>query len=67
MIVHRTFGLEVLQLILASKLSELEHLENFSANNHLESKANANGILLGVSFLEFCPRMLPFARKIKFP
>ena len=33
-----TFGLEVLQLILASKLSELEQLENFSANNHLESK-----------------------------
>ena len=33
-IVHRTFGLEVLQLILASKLRELEQLENFSANNH---------------------------------
>jgi len=28
----------VLQLILASKLSELEQFENFSANNQLESK-----------------------------
>ena len=33
-----TFGLMVLQLILASKLSELEQFENFSANNQLESK-----------------------------
>ena len=30
MIVHRTFGLEVLQLILASKLSELEQDAAFS-------------------------------------
>ena len=33
-----TFGLNVLQLILASKLSELEQFEIFSANNQLESK-----------------------------
>ena len=33
-----TFGLEVLQLILASKLSELEHLENFSANNNIRKQ-----------------------------
>ena len=33
-----TFGLVVLQLILASKLSELEQFENFSANNQLERK-----------------------------
>ena len=33
-----TFGLVVLQLILASKLSELEQFENFLANNQLESK-----------------------------
>ena len=33
-----TFGLEVLQWILASKLSELEQFENFSANHPLESK-----------------------------
>ena len=33
-----TFVLMVLQLILALKLSELEQLEIFSANNHLESK-----------------------------
>ena len=32
-----TFGLVVLQLNLASKLSELEHFENFAANNQLES------------------------------
>ena len=33
-----TFGSLVLQLILASKLSELEQFEFFSANNQLESK-----------------------------
>ena len=33
-----TFGSVVLQLILASKLSELEQFENFSANNQLERK-----------------------------
>ena len=33
-----TFGLMLLQLILASKLSELKQFENFSANNQLESK-----------------------------
>ena len=33
-----TFGVKVLQFILASKLSGLEHLENLSANNQLESK-----------------------------
>ena len=38
-IIHfRTFGLEVLQLILASKLSELEQFENFAAKAPLESK-----------------------------
>ena len=31
-----TFGLMLLQLILASKLSELEQFENSSANNQLE-------------------------------
>ena len=34
----RTFGLMILQLILASKLSELEQFEIFSANNQLESR-----------------------------
>ena len=33
-----TFGLVVLQLILASKLSEFEQFENFAPNNLLESK-----------------------------
>ena len=33
-----TFGLLVLQLILASKLSELEHFENLSANNQFRKQ-----------------------------
>ena len=33
-----TFGLMVLQLILASKLSGLEQLENFAANNQFREK-----------------------------
>ena len=37
-----TFGLEVLQLILASKLSELEHLENFQQITTLDSKKSEN-------------------------
>ena len=34
----RTFGLVVLQLILASKLSELEQFENFAANHQFRKK-----------------------------
>ena len=33
-----TFGLMVLQLILASKLSELEQIENCAANNQLRKQ-----------------------------
>ena len=33
-----TFGLMVLQLILASKLSELEQFENFAANNQFRKQ-----------------------------
>jgi len=33
-----TFGLKVLQLILASKLSELEQFENFAANNQFRKQ-----------------------------
>ena len=33
-----TFGLLVLQLILASKMSELKQFENFAANNQLRKQ-----------------------------
>ena len=33
-----TFGLMVLQLILASKLSELQEFENFAANNQFRKQ-----------------------------
>jgi len=33
-----TFGLKALQLILASKLSELEPFENFAANNQFRKQ-----------------------------
>ena len=33
-----TFGLDVLQLTLASKLSQLEQFEIFAANNQFKSK-----------------------------
>ena len=34
----RTFGFNVLQLILSSKLSELEQFENFAANNQFRKQ-----------------------------
>ena len=33
-----TFGINVVQLILASKLSELEQFENFAANNQFRKQ-----------------------------
>ena len=41
-VVFGTFGLMVLQLILASKLSELEQFENQAANYQLESIKGGN-------------------------
>ena len=41
----RTFGLVVLQLILASKLSELEQFENQAAHYELASKKGENETL----------------------
>ena len=40
-----TFGLVVLQLILASKLSELDHFENLSANNQFRKQKGVKMIL----------------------
>ena len=38
-----TFGIEILQLILASKLSELEQFENFAANNQFRKQTRVKG------------------------
>ena len=46
-----TFGLEVLQLILASKLSELEQFENFAAN---ESKNDTKIKMMPLPSIKKC-------------
>ena len=47
-----TFGLLVLQLILASKLSELEHFENLSANNKFRKQKGVKTIPYAIAKLK---------------